>query len=915
MFDEEDSMSDATGPAVQPRNPAGCGIERCMNCLSPGTFDLVPVAIAHVSLEGAILRVNKAFAELTGISERNLINTAADSLFAPRLTLTESRAIRNVIKGEIAETQMVKTFRRGDGMTLPVDVRYSAVRDTAGRAHCATIMLDPPPDAAARENLERIARVLSADTGEPFFRALLIELTQALGIDVAFIAEIVDTRGKRSRTVAACDRGQIIPNFDYLLGGTPADALLQYGVCSFPADVRKSFPNDADLQALEVEGYVGIRLESTRHEPLGLIVMLHRQPLTNSDQVQAMLRIFAPRVSAELERLRTEQELGRSERYLSEAQRIGHIGNWVWEPGENRIVGSEEAFRICGAGGHQRAVPTGEFFETVHPEDRREVREAFDRSLREGAPVELRFRVAPPNEPVRYVELRGELEPSLGARVARMHGTLQDVTEREIATEALRKLSMAVEQAGDQIVITDASGTIEYVNRAFETMTGYDRSEAIGKNPRIFKSGLQPPGFYRHLWSSITRGEVFRGVFINRKKNGEIYYEEKTITPIRDAMGEITKYVASGTDITERRQAEEEQIRLQDALKSAAAEWRTTFDSMQSAIVVLDSDGSIHRVNHAASTLLRMRPADLVGRRLEELVNQEPWSAVCSLVEALRQHRSIPSVQIRDGSSGTTWEVSLTFTGTESRSQVVVVVRDITKTVELQESLRRSETMSAMGALVAGVAHEARNPLFGISATLDAFEKSLRGGKSDPERYVPVLRRELARLNQLMHELLEYGRPLDLVLTDQRVAPLVDRAFESCKALASDRGVRLENAVEAEMDPIWCDAVKIEQAVRNLVENAVQHSAEGTSVIVRSAVDRRAHLAGCEVLDEGSGFDPHDLGEVFEPFFSRRRGGTGLGLAIVQRVVEQHGGRASASNRACGGARVELLLPIAEEKR
>lgn len=895
--------------------PAGCGIERCMNCLSPGTFDLVPVAIAHVSLKGAILRVNKAFAELTGVAERNLINTPADSLFAPRLTLSEARAIRNVIKGEIAEAQMVKTYRRSDGMTLPVDVRYSAVRDTVGRAHCATIMLDPPPDAATRENLERIARVLSADTGESFFRALLIELTQALGTDVAFIAEIVDARVKRTRTVAACDRGQIIPNFDYLLEGTPGDALLQYGVCSFPAGVRRMFPGDADLQALEVEAYVGIRLESTRREPLGLIVMLHREPLANSDQVQGMLKIFAPRVSAELERLRTEQELGRSERYLSEAQRIGHIGNWIWEPAENRIVGSEEAFHICGAVGHQRAVSTSEFFRTVHPDDRREVSEAFDRSLREGTTIELRFRVAPPNEPLRFVELRGELEHSLGARVTRMHGTLQDVTEREMATETMRKLFMAVEQAGDQIVITDASGTIEYVNRAFETMTGYSRSEAIGKNPRLFKSGLQSSAFYRDLWSSITRGEVFRGVFINRKKNGEIYYEEKTITPIRDAMGKITKYVASGTDITERRQAEEEQIRLQDALKTAAAEWRTTFDSMQSAIVVLDADGTIHRVNHATLTLLRMRPANVIGRRLEEFVSREPWGAACSLVEALRHHRTIPPVQIRDASIGTTWEISLTLTGTESRGQVVVVIRDITKTVELQESLRRSETMSAMGSLVAGVAHEARNPLFGISATLDAFERSLQGGASDPERYVPVLRRELGRLNQLMHELLEYGRPLDLELTDQRVAPLVDRAFESCQALASERGVRLENSVEAELDPIWCDAVKIEQAVRNLVENAVQHSAEGKRVIVRSSVDRRAHLAGCEVLDEGSGFDPHDLGRVFEPFFSRRRGGTGLGLAIVQRVVEQHGGRVSASNRPGGGASVELMLPIAEEKR
>jgi PAS domain S-box-containing protein len=540
------------------------------------------------------------------------------------------------------------------------------------------------------------------------------------------------------------------------------------------------------------------------------------------------------------------------------------------------------------------------------------VRQAFDAALRAVAPLEIEFRVGAGDAP-RVVELRGEFSLTLGRRVGRMHGTLQDVTDRERATEELRKLSMAIEQAADQIVITDASGTIEYVNRAFEKMTGYSRQEAIGQNPRILKSGLQAPAFYRELWDTLARGEVFRGVFINRKKNGEIYYEEKTLTPVRNPQGEITKYIASGTDITERRLAEEEQSRLEEAVRHAAAEWRLTFDSMQSAIMVLGPDGVVRRVNHAASSLLRARPADIVGRGLDEIAHHEPWLTTRSLVDAIREHQTIPPVEIRDAAAGVTWEISLTLAGAQLGNQTLVVIRDITRTVQLQESLRRSETMSAMGALVAGVAHEARNPLFGISGTLDAFERSLNSGGNDPQRYLTVLRRELGRLNQLMHELLAYGRPLELDLSDNRLLVIADRAIHQCQSMAAEKGVILESEMTAAQPPVRCDPLKIEQVLRNLVENAVQHSDRGQRVIVRPLLEESAQLAGCQVVDHGEGFNPVDLDQVFEPFFSRRRGGTGLGLSIVQRVVEQHGGKVAVSNREEGGARVSVLLPIAKE--
>ncbi len=141
---------------------------------------------------------------------------------------------------------------------------------------------------------------------------------------------------------------------------------------------------------------------------------------------------------------------------------------------------------------------------------------------------------------------------------------LQEVTERvraereRLRTEAhMRQLSGALEQAADSVVITDKDGIIEYVNPAFEQLTGYAKEEVIGRKTSVSRSGVQDEGFYDELWTAIKGGQVFRSVLVNRRKDGSTYYEDKTISPLRDGSGAITHFIATGHDVTERRKAEE----------------------------------------------------------------------------------------------------------------------------------------------------------------------------------------------------------------------------------------------------------------------------------------------------------------------------------------------------------------------
>ncbi|PIQ86195.1 MAG: hypothetical protein COV74_05835 [Candidatus Omnitrophica bacterium CG11_big_fil_rev_8_21_14_0_20_45_26] len=135
--------------------------------------------------------------------------------------------------------------------------------------------------------------------------------------------------------------------------------------------------------------------------------------------------------------------------------------------------------------------------------------------------------------------------------------TFRDISKRRESEASLKKLSNVVQQTAEAVVITDRDGVIEYVNPTFEQLTGFSAQEAVGQNPRLLKSGRHPKVFYERFWKTILNGDVYRGIFINKKKSGEIYYEEQTVTPLRNEQGDITHFVSTSHDFTDRIKAEQ----------------------------------------------------------------------------------------------------------------------------------------------------------------------------------------------------------------------------------------------------------------------------------------------------------------------------------------------------------------------
>ena len=169
-----------------------------------------------------------------------------------------------------------------------------------------------------------------------------------------------------------------------------------------------------------------------------------------------------------------------------------------------------------------------------------------------------------------------EMQKRLEQKNTRLEKEIKERKRTEVnlrkSTIKVKKLSRAVEQSASSIIITDFNGTIEYVNPAFSEITGYSYKEALGKNPKILKSGKHSSEFYHEMWETISSGSVWHGEIINKRKNGELYWEYFTIAPVKNRKGDITHYVGIKNDITWRKKAEVENIRLLEEAQQARAE-------------------------------------------------------------------------------------------------------------------------------------------------------------------------------------------------------------------------------------------------------------------------------------------------------------------------------------------------------
>lgn len=278
------------------------------------------------------------------------------------------------------------------------------------------------------DELASIAKAVSIAGGEGFFTAVAQYIAKTLGVDYVLIGRYDLQHPSTVTSLAFTEHGEPGAGIKYQLAGSPFADVMNWSICSRPSGAGDDYPQDMLISSLKISGYIGIPLMGIGRVPLGILLVLHASAIRNPEHALMMLRIFAARTAAEMQRKTDE--------------------------------------------------------------------------------------------------------------------------------ERLRKLSYAVAQSPVTIMITDTQGRIEFVNPKFTQVTGYSADEVLGMTPAILKSGETSAEVYTAMWETISKGETWEGVFHNRRKDGDLYWERAFIGPIKNEAGEITNYIGIKEDITDQKRIE-----------------------------------------------------------------------------------------------------------------------------------------------------------------------------------------------------------------------------------------------------------------------------------------------------------------------------------------------------------------------
>ncbi len=347
--------------------------------------------------------------------------------------------------------------------------------------------------------------------------------------------------------------------------------------------------------------------------------------------------------------------------------------------------------------------------------------------------------------------------------------------------------------------------------------------------------------------------------------------------------------------------------------------------SITSGIVTLDLDGRVVTLNPAAELLTGLFEAEATGRYCTEVFAHTP-EVVEVLMETLATRTGMPGFPLtlrwRNGASRPVEMSTAPLRGVDGKNLGVVgVFRDLTHVRELEDQLRRSDRLAALGTLAAGLAHEIKNPLTSLRTFTRLAPRKLED-EHFRETFQKVVPRELERINGIVERLLQLARPARLQFKPVRLPALLEHVLELYANQIETKQITVEREYARDLPAIQVDQEHLYQALVNLVANALEAMeaggrltlragwGEGGDPILPSRRQGLGHRVKVEIEDTGVGIPSSEADKVFNPFFTTRAGGTGLGLALAHKIIEDHGGAISFRSSPGKGTTFRVFLPL-----
>jgi PAS domain S-box-containing protein len=626
---------------------------------------------------------------------------------------------------------------------------------------------------------------------------------------------------------------------------------------------------------------------------------------------------------AELRSRRQELEEARERLRLMLAV-SGAAASWEWHIAASRIVGDLRFATLYGITPEEAAagVDPRTFFSIIHPDDQARIRLAVGGMLRGAEVFSKEYRLLLGDGSVRWVHARGRCHFEEG-RPVRFGGVLVDITEQKRSQERLRIAQTAGGVGTFEYVV--GFGTVA-VSGQFCSVLGLHPARDLpvrtinalvhpGDTPIIELSAHAGAGTVSHTELRFIRAHDGKERWLARR--GEY---------LRDSETADLRFSGVIYDITEAKQSEEQLRTLNETLEVRVAERTRERDRIWKAsrdlYVLCTRKGLCLSANPAWSGELGHEPSTLLGRRLHAFIHPGDHASLDAAIERLMARDRVDDLDIRVlAASGEVRTFSWTFI--LDGDTFFAAGRDVTQRNELEERLRHSQKMEAVGQLTGGLAHDFNNLLTGITGNLELTKlRAAQGRFADLERYVTAAQSAASRAAALTHRLLAFARRQTLDPRPVQTNRLVTDMEELIQRTVGP-AIQLEAELAEDLWPTLCDPNQLENALLNLCINGRDAMPDGGRLTIRTvntALDDSSareqdmppgEFVAISVTDTGTGMTPEVAERAFDPFFTTKPVGmgTGLGLSMIYGFARQSGGQVRIHSRQGQGTTVRIHLP------
>jgi PAS domain S-box-containing protein len=640
---------------------------------------------------------------------------------------------------------------------------------------------------------------------------------------------------------------------------------------------------------------------------------------------------FVGRVTNVSELVALKETLALSQAQLQEAQRIAHLGHWEWDLGTNAMHWSDEVYRIFGLQKNESTATYDAFLKWIHPDDRDRVVQSIQATIAGAGPFEIDHRIVWLDGRVRSVHAHGEVFRDASGRAVRLVGTVQDITERLQArtdlASTVAQLTATLEATADGILVVDRNNQIVRFNQRFVEMAGLTFEQQRIRDQRELR-GL----FFRELINPEETEARTRAVFENSTtdvrdqlefKDGRVF--ERHSRPQR--MGdEIVGRVISFRDITEQVRAKE---RLAGILELA-----------DDAIITVNAQQRIVFFNRGAERIFGYTSEEMLGQPLGGLLPQAFQAAHRGQVERFGAgaentrpmgQRHVHIAGVRKNGEEFPAEASIARLRVGHEMFFTAILRDVTARRDaeqarerLEDQLRQSHKMQAIGTLAGGVAHDFNNILTAILGFASVASLDAPPG-SPVHESLDEIQKAGQRASLLVKRILAFSRSEKPQREVTALQPVVQEVAALVRATLP-ASIAIDLALPKSAPAIFADTTQLHQVLLNLCTNARDAIGQrnGRITFRQTTAELAAGAAPphpdlhpgsyvvLAVTDTGAGMDRATLERIFEPFYTTKGvgQGTGLGLSVVHGIMQSHDGAILVQSEPGCGTTFELYFPV-----